>query len=119
MSSIDLSKVRARLSLDDRGNIERSDLNLATILAYDPRWSGVFAYVDFQHGRKVVRRLAFICSPPWHPDDAPDPALRSTWWRDTDDTRLRNWIQREWKLNFSCAMIRRHVIVRAEGGAIS
>jgi putative DNA primase/helicase len=78
--------------------IKNDELNLAVILAYDPRWKGVFAYDEF------AQALHFTREPPWHPDDAPQD--KSLVWGDHHVNPLNLWLRRNWGLELSNEKIR-------------
>jgi len=87
---------QADLDRKTGGGITASHHNVISVLAHDPRWSGVLAWNEFSE-RIDLRKL-----PPWHPDDA--PAVPSSSWQDSDDTRLVAWLGRYWSAKIGIAM---------------
>lgn len=80
--------------------------NTTIILANDPEWRNVIVYNGFT--LEVFTRV----TPPWLPEDRPDePAPR---WLDADDTRLSNWMLRQYDLKIASPVARESAVVAAE-----
>jgi predicted P-loop ATPase len=66
--------------------------NATTILALDPRWSGVLAY------QALSDKLVKLLPPPWHSHDAPQDNTAGPW-TDADTSRMQAWLSREYSLD--------------------
>ena len=60
--------------------------NIETILRHDPRIKGCFGYNDLSH------RIELISDAPWR------EITRGAIWRDTDDGKLRGWLEKHYSI---------------------
>jgi len=72
------------------GLVEPTIANATLILEHDPRLAGCIAFNELK-GRPVIRKKL-----DWHPDVS-DP-LNGDNWKDADDSQLRLYMEKTWKL---------------------
>lgn len=81
--------------------------NVVTILRYHSKWRGVFAYDAFAEDNVI------LSAPPWHPIDAPAEVKLGAW-RDSDTTRVVDWLSREEHLSVTAKTVEAALAVVAE-----
>ena len=91
-----------RLRLDLSGTPERNEANVITALTSDEAFAGAFVFDEFRQEIMVARQL------PW--SDAAEKLPRP--WRDADDVRAAEWLQRR-ELNVTPLVVGRSVIAVA------
>lgn len=82
--------------------------NAGIILTHEPQWRGLIIWDAFRREERTIR------PPPWLDEDRPSGEPSAGLWTDEDNTRLRNWLAREYDLRLPTAAIAEAVRIVAQ-----